>query len=363
MKLLVLATAYPDQHGSVASMFIHTRNQYYVQHGWDVTTLNFATEESYTLDGISVISPAEYERSRETYDIVLAHAPNLRNHYRFLKKYGQRFSHIVFFFHGHEVLKLSEIYPEPFPYVHRRNRIVQDAYDALKVCLWKHYFEKNASKIHLVFVSQWLYAQFQKYVRLDPALSDRISSVIHNAVAAVFETQSHPATGEEIYDFITIRGNLDDAKYGVDIVNDLAHRYPQYQFCLIGKGEFFSHNPRPDNLFYVDHALPHREMLQFLDRARYALMPTREDTQGVMSCEMLTYGMPLITSNIDVCKEIFGSFQRVELVENDAARIDLPSILIRFEQLPEEEKTERYFAENTMAKELDLFLSLLADKI
>ena len=50
-------------------------------------------------------------------------------------------------------------------------------------------------------------------------------------------------------------------------------------------------------------------------------MPTRADAQGVMACEMATFGIPLITSNIDVCKEVFKelplefSVEAVKLIE------------------------------------------------
>ena len=46
-------------------------------------------------------------------------------------------------------------------------------------------------------------------------------------------------------------------------------------------------------------------------------MPTRRDTQGVMSCELVTYGIPLITSDLPVCREIFGKIPTVAFMSND----------------------------------------------
>lgn len=359
MKLFVLATAYPDPSGSVASMFIHTRNKYYLQQGHSVTVLNFQAEQGYEMEGIRVLSPAEYAQSDESYDLLLSHAPNLRNHYRFLKKYDSRFPKIIFFFHGHEVLKISDVYPKPFSYVKTRNTFLQDRYDEWKVRRWNAYFQKNKEKIHLIFVSNWLYGKFRHYVSLPESVAASISSVIHNSVAAVFEQQSQDQSVEKEYDFISIRSNMDDAKYGVDIVNDLALRFPQYQFCLIGKGEYFSHFPQAENLTWINRTLAHPEMLTYLNRSRCALMPTREDTQGVMSCEMLTYGLPLITSNIDVCQEIFGEFPNAYLVPNDTTKIDLPEIMERIKNAGLIDKPTRYFAKNTIEKELELFEQMI----
>lgn len=78
-------------------MYVHTRNVYYANHGIDVTVLNFSAVESYEYENIRVITLADYESSSEQYDILVAHAPNLRNHYRFLK--------------------ITDTYSRPYPYV------------------------------------------------------------------------------------------------------------------------------------------------------------------------------------------------------------------------------------------------------
>ena len=69
------------------------------------------------MDGIKVISLKSYKNDNTKYDVLVLHAANIRNHYKFLKKYGQKFSRLLFFFHGHEVLKINEVYPKPYDYV------------------------------------------------------------------------------------------------------------------------------------------------------------------------------------------------------------------------------------------------------
>ena len=122
MKILVLATDYPNLDGGISLMYIHTRNKLYVKSGIDVTVLNFNTKLSYEIDNVRVISLDEYTSDKE-YDILVCHAPNIRNHYKFLRKYGDNFRKIVFFFHGHEVLKINKVYPKPYSYVKNHLRL------------------------------------------------------------------------------------------------------------------------------------------------------------------------------------------------------------------------------------------------
>lgn len=53
-NILVLVQDYPNNEGSVALMYVHVRNKYYIQHGINVTVLNFSTSKNYSIDGIRV---------------------------------------------------------------------------------------------------------------------------------------------------------------------------------------------------------------------------------------------------------------------------------------------------------------------
>ena len=55
-------------------------------------------------------------------------------------------------------------------------------------------------------------------------------------------------------------------------------------------------------------------------------MLTRRDTQGVMSCELVTYGIPLITSNLPICKEIFGKIPNVVYIDNENENVNLSQV-------------------------------------
>ncbi|MPN53611.1 hypothetical protein SDC9_201275 [bioreactor metagenome] len=88
-------------------------------------------------------------------------------------------------------------------------------------------------------------------------------------------------------------------------------------------------------------------------------MPTRTDSQGVMACEIATFGMPLITSNIDVCEEIFCGFKNVFFIDNEIKNINLDSIYSDIKKWQMKGKNLKYFSENTMLKEINLFQRIL----
>lgn len=360
MKLLVLATDYPQENISVALMYIHTRNKYYVQNGVDVTVLNFKAKENYNIDGVKVITLRDYENNKGNYDILVLHAPNIRNHYTFLKKYQSRFNNIVLYFHGHEVLKTKEVYPAPYDYMKKSAKtkmIFSGIYDIFKLEIWRKYFVKNLSRLHFVFVSYWMYDMFLKYIKINPALIECRKHIIYNSIGEDFENNNFNWQSEKDYDFITIRNYLDGSKYAIDIVTKIASMNPQYNFCVVGKGDFFKHYNKPDNLEWINKTLNHTEIIEFLNKSRCALIPTRTDAQGVMACEMASFGIPLITSDIDVCKEIFEGFDNVQYINNEAEEVYLDTIVEKFGY--NKKKNMKYFKQNTICKEIELYRTLI----
>ena len=119
MKVLVLTTFYPGGGSTETHRFVHVRNLYYQQCGIDLKVLCFEAKKNYEYEGIRVITLDEYKKRNEKYDILISHQPNIRQHYQFLKKYGNHFPHFVLFFHGHEVLRFKTAYPQPFNYVNK----------------------------------------------------------------------------------------------------------------------------------------------------------------------------------------------------------------------------------------------------
>lgn len=330
-NILVLVQNYPNNNGGVALMYVHVRNKYYSQHNINVTVLNFSSEENYVIDGINVITEKTYIQQQKKYDIVVSHAANIRNHYRFLVKNAKDFSRMIFFFHGHEVLKINKVYPKPYDYMKKNSFIkmyAQDIYDNFKLAVWHSYFKKIAYKTDFIFVSNCLYNEFKTFTKLSEDDLHGNVHIINNSVGKVFEDNSYRSDGDKKYDFITIRNNMDSSTYCIDLVCKLAENNPNFSFLIIGKGTFFKNRCKPNNITWIDKYLKHEDILNYVNHARCALMPTRRDTQGVMSCELVTYGIPLITSDLPVCREIFGKIPTVAFMNNDIRNENLSQLYL-----------------------------------
>lgn len=350
-KVLVLVADYPNNNGGGALMFAHVRNKYYIQHDIDVTVLNFASKENYSIDRINVITLEFYRNSDQQYDILISHAANIRNHYRFLKKYGNRFERMMFFFHGHEVLKINEVYPEPYDYMKNGGLIkksFQNLYDKFKLSVWHRYFKRIAYKSDFIFVSNWLYKKFVEYVKLTDQDLDNHVHIINNSVGSVFEGESYKYNFDKKYDFVTIRSNMDNSTYCIDLINKLANRYGQYRFLIIGRGKYYEEHHKPDNVEWINHFLSHSEILDYIDQSKCGLMLTRNDTQGVMTCEMAEYGIPVITSDIEVCQEMFGDIQNVALISNDIENLNISEVFLKLISDVPYAKQDKFCYRNTV---------------
>lgn len=364
MRILVLTADYPKLDGTHERMFVHVRNLYYKSKGIDVVVLNFASDVNYDIDGIKVISLKTYKKSQTKFNIVVSHASNLRNQYIFLTKYEKNFETIVFFFHGHEVLYRNKSYPKPYDYM-RKNALIdgigQDVYDWLKIRLWRRYFTKNSFKSHFVFVSNWILTRFKENTGLSEKDLKGHVYIINNSIGSAFETGIWDYSAEKKYDFITIRSNIDGSKYGVDLVMKIAEKNSEAKFLLIGRGKYFDYHHKPDNVEWINRSMDHKEMFSYLDASRCALLLTREDTQGVMTCELAAYGMPVITSDIEVCHEFFEDMPNVQMIDNENPDIDILLVCKTLELDIPYPKYDRYFCANTTEHEVELYQSLMKE--
>lgn len=366
MKVLVLVAAYSKPKENSTHFFVQARNIYYKDRGIDVTVLNFSAKENYTVDNINVITLNEYKRNKEKYncDLLISHAPNLRNHYIFLKKYEKNFKKLVFFFHGHEVLYCNKVYSKPYNYVKDANFIkksIRNMYDIIKLYVWRKYFTKLSYKSHFIFVSNWMFDQFLKWTKIKPQVLKNRYSITYNCVGRKFEEENYNYKSPKEYDFITIRSNLDGSKYSIDIVNRLAENNPNYKFLVVGKGQFFKYNKKANNIELIENIVNHKEIIQLLNKSRCALMPTRTDAQGLMMCEMATFGIPVITSDIPVCHEVLDEFKNVKLINNDDTKLKLDGILKRLTSELPYEKNNKYFSDSTSEKEIEVFKDFIGE--
>jgi len=73
-----------------------------------------------------------------------------------------------------------------------------------------------------------------------------------------------------------------------------------------------------------------------------------------MSCELVTYGIPLITSDLPVCREIFGNLTSVSYINNDVNQVDLKEIYRKALAIENKKRVISYSYENTVKKEEEL---------
>ncbi len=362
MKVIVLAEGYPSPENFYNLAYIHSRLLYYVRNGIAVKVLSFQAKAPYQFEGVAVVDKHTFSRTDSTsnYDIVISHAPNLRNHFLFVLKNIKQIKRLLFFIHGHEVLIKRDYYPRPFEFDHagKRKELIHSVYDLIKVRILNLILTQLLKRkpTTLVFVSEWMKIEALRNLGLD---SDRFGEslvIINNNINESFYENSYTPAAELWGDFITIRP-LDNPKYAVDIVLDIAQANPKKSFHIYGRGQLFRHRALPANVVWHDRFVPQKEMIQILCHFRTALMPTRLDSQGVSVCEFASFGIPTYTSNLPVCKMMVGDFENVRFFSNEAVA-EFSKIEV-FDGTPSSADKRKFAPENTVLKEIELLERLV----
>ncbi|HYP86218.1 glycosyltransferase [Variovorax sp.] len=348
MKLLVLVQDYPSDENPYAMSYVHTRCLGYQKRGHEVDVLNFSSERDYAHQGINVFAEAGCDW--RIYDRIISHAPNLKNHVRYLNKVTN--AKIAFFFHGHEVLRRSE-YPTPYKWNRPSalKRFSASLYDSAKLIVLHSWLRRKckSNDIGLVFVSEWMRQKFESNIG-KIAGEEWISTVIPNAVHDSFVDNSYVPSRVKSADFVTIRP-LDDSKYCVDMVVRFAERFPGKKFHIFGRGQFFLHIRQPKNVVWFDRYITQDQIPRVLNQYSYALMPTRFDAQGVMMCEMAVYGIPVVTTKFTVCQEMLAGFDNCACLDLDA-----PDSMQRIQCLQSATvKNRKFDSDMLVKKEIEFF--------
>lgn len=366
LKILVLSESYPGLRDS-SMAYVHSRNQYYLSQGHDVEVLSFQADSGYHFEGVDVFPERHFKNKSkiDQFDLVVSHAPNLKNHIRFIILNYNKIKNMVFVIHGHEVLKKLHYYPLPFSALQKNQYNVgqwsNHLYDLIKVkilgFLSRHFLRYN---FRLIFVSHWMEIEFSKNLGLNSSDTSLISDVIPNSVNCVFEQRNFDSASPKIADFISIR-SFDNPKYAVDLIVEAAKQNPNFQFHLYGQGTYFNHYECPPNLKVIENFFNQRELPAILNQYKAALMPTRLDSQGVMMCEMATFGMPVVTSDLSICHEMLSGFDDIKFVSNENFKFDAELFLSQVHK-SKPTKNKKFYAENTVSKELELF-RVMVDKV
>ncbi|QNG60226.1 glycosyltransferase family 4 protein [Bacillus sp. PAMC26568] len=365
MQILIIVQDYPSQENKYAMNYVHTRNLEYLKEGFSMKVLSFNAKKSYSYEGIEVCTYTEFLTAYQgdEIDLIISHAPNLRSHIRFLLNKKLQFNKILFFIHGHEVMKKSKYYPEPYDYIKSSSikKQMNNVYDSFKLAFLKRFMEKKfkAGKLKIIFVSKWMKDTFLENISIREKVLDENSYVISNSMNQVFIDRTYHQAASTKADFITVRP-LDQSKYAVDLVVKLAEKHPDLSFHIYGKGSYFSHNKQPENIEVFQDFLKPDDLAELLNEYRCALMPTRLDAQGVMMCEIATYGMPIVTSDLPICKEMLGTFDNAFFMDNETSDFNLNQALLSINPDANKEVLKRKFSlENTIHQEMEVIKSLI----
>jgi len=365
MNLLVLVQNYPSEFDPHSLKYVHTRNKYYSDLGINVLVLAFKATKEYVFENISVTNFKSFNRKYDinSFDAIVSHAPNLRNHLKFILFKGKS-KKIIFFIHGHEVLRKSKYYPKPYPILTPKFfiiiKMINNVYDYVKLVALRKYFNTNllTGKIKLIFVSEWMKNEFQNNVQIKTNLLENNSAIIHNGVSSEFLNCNYEYSSQKgNTKIITIRP-FDDPKYAVDLVIKAAVDNPHMEFHLFGKGQLFNSIKIPPNLKIIKKYINHQELPLLLNNFTAAFMPTRLDSQGVMMCEMATYGIPLITSNLSICHEMLKDFPNVFYISNNSPKILIEDFIQKISHISKLNK-DKFSFENTILAEIKYFHQIL----
>ncbi|MCF6304786.1 MAG: glycosyltransferase [Rhodobacteraceae bacterium] len=350
--ILILTQAYPSQGNPYQMAFVHARVKQYLVMGQPVKVLSFAAKQDYRFEGVEVVTLQSAEQSGLfKAATVVSHAPNLRNHFRVIFKQRNNIAKLVFVFHGHEVMHLPREYPKPYRWnkaAIRRRRIYR-IYDPAKLFLFKKLLNFLVKRVdtRLIFVSQYMKSIFEKNIFDCKAIKN---AVINNPISAPFVNARHAKgpSGKRL-SALCIRP-LDDSKYGVDLVLDLARANPDIDFDIFGKGNLsqvmqYGINVTFDDRFFVQSDIP-----TLLNGYDFGVLPTRWDSQGVMAAEFAKIGIPLITSDIPIMREMLGGFTNVCFLPNDRFETRIDAALIDELKYQPSPQTDRLFDLETIAQ-------------
>jgi glycosyltransferase involved in cell wall biosynthesis len=364
MHCLVLVQNYPSVADLYQQMYVHIRLKEFVKHGHEISVISFATKNDYTFEGISVFTEKNI-KDISVFDVIILHAPNLRNHLRFISKNYLSIKKLVFVIHGHEVLEKSKYYPKPYKFLRGKffifKLLLNFFYDKFKLFIFQKMILKllKDKKLKIIFVSQWMQDVFFENIKIPKESIKANSIIIHNPVGKNFLEKNYTLNPNKIKaDFITIRP-FDNSKYAIDLVLEIARQNTENTFHIFGKGNFFKFYNKPANVLVFDKFIANDEIPEILCDYKCAIMLTRLDSQGVMMCEMAEFGMPLVVSEIPVCREMLKEFDNVDFVDNKNIVFDAPNFLKSI-KIDNSTKLRKFDPKDTIEKEIK-FIKMVSD--
>ena len=356
-KIYILTETYPTETSKYQMAFIHPRIKGYINEGLDVRVISFRAKNDYVYEGVSVLTKksGEIRLGQENEIILMSHSPNLRHHIPFIRKWDDKISNLILFFHGHESLPLRNYYPKPFKFDRKGqfNYLFHFLYDPVKLWGLKKFITQRLIKgnTELIYVSEWFKNEALKCIGLD--YTDNVHVHVINNGLNPYIKEGNYRLSEKKADFIAIRP-IDRANCAIETIAQFAQNHPDCSFHVYGKGNYFKYNPQPANLKLISEFISPKDMPSLLNHYSYAIIPTHQDTQGVMMCEMALHGIPTLVSDLPICHEMLDKYPNVKFISNDNFDCKVEDI-----PKPLTITVDRFSYDSTIGKEIELLLNTL----
>ena len=304
-RYLIVAPGYPDKNNIYINNFVHARVKSYIKRGLsvEVFSLNKQDDCEYEFDEVSV-HQGGYERLKEY--ILLREYDTILIHFCFKKIY-QTIRHaapktpLLIWVHGYEALgwyrrlfdiRLSKLH------IFLKGMVLN-----VRQLLFFRHLIRNARHVHFIFVSEWM----KRIAEQDTLCVGKIDnySIIPNVVdESMFVYASKRE--EDRLRILSLR-SFGSRKYANDLTVKaiclLSEKpfFSELSFSICGTGRMWNKTVAPlkvfpnvqlKNSFYL-----HDEIVKLHAEHGVALMPSRQDAQGVSTCEAMCSGLVPVTSN------------------------------------------------------------------
>ncbi len=321
-EYLVVTPDYPSENNKYATAFVHSRVKKYAEAGLKVEVFKVNRRiwgkplhgEKYNYENIDVECGNLHELKQKIIN---------NNYKKILVHFGYKSvislilsvtkeTPIIIWFHGSDIISWRRRTYN----LTKSNCLRFFVYSFLNVFqrkFLKKIFTKYPNQIYPVFVSKWLHEVGEEDIGLKGKIKNY--NIIPNIIDEdLFVYQKKII--EDRFNFLTIR-SFDTRKYANDMVTEaiikLANKsfFSQLHFTICGKGKMWNNLTKPlkkyKNVELNNNFFNHKEIVDLHKQHGVMLMPSRQDTHGISTCEGMSSGLVAISSNNSAIPEYVPS--------------------------------------------------------
>lgn len=298
MNIAIMSELYPSKDNIYSASYVHVRVLEYIKcgHTCIVYKLNKNQNIRYVFENVIVYQGNEkylkIHMEKNNFEVIVMHAPNPDEKYYVMKYFNS--SKVICWMHGLDSVSGAFTYPYSGNFIfHPIRFLFRLKEDYRKIISWRKFIKEKNPRI--VVVSNWLKKEASSFIGVKLKNTIRIPNHIDEDI---FKFKKREGVIKKI---VCIRPHA-SGKYAIDIAIK-AFEDSKYQLDIIGVGKLL-HRHRElatklnSNINFIEKLFPKEELKKEFDKYDLAIMPTRHDTHGVIVCEMLMSGLPVITSEI-----------------------------------------------------------------